>query len=385
MSMHWALVTGEYPPQPGGVADYTALVARGLVAAGDAVTVFAPPAAAPEVEPHGVRVRRLADHFGPRSLAVLDRELHRRPGRVLLQYTPHAFGWKAMNVPLCAWLWARRPPLDVMFHEVAFPFEPGQPWRHRLLATVQRGMAALLLRAAARVFVSIPGWEPLLHRLAARAPRPVWAPVPSNVADDCPAAQAALVRDRLLAADGRHLVGHFGTYGPPITRLLRPALVQLLARAPGVRVLLLGRGGTDFAAALAQDHPELAGRLVATGPLDARAVGAHIAACDVLVQPFPDGVSARRTSLMSSLALGQPVVTTAGHLTEPFWCATGAVAVAALDTLADATLALLADAPGRAELGARAAALYRARFAVEHTIRLMRAPVSPAARSDPQR
>ena len=27
---HWAILTGEYPPQPGGVSDYTRLVARGI-------------------------------------------------------------------------------------------------------------------------------------------------------------------------------------------------------------------------------------------------------------------------------------------------------------------------------------------------------------------
>ena len=38
----WHIITGEYPPQPGGVSDYTRLVAEGLAAAGDAVTVWAP-------------------------------------------------------------------------------------------------------------------------------------------------------------------------------------------------------------------------------------------------------------------------------------------------------------------------------------------------------
>ena len=30
----WAILTGEYPPQPGGVSDYTLQVCRGLAAAG---------------------------------------------------------------------------------------------------------------------------------------------------------------------------------------------------------------------------------------------------------------------------------------------------------------------------------------------------------------
>ena len=36
----WQVITGEYPPQPGGVGDYTAQVAAGLAAAGDEVHVL---------------------------------------------------------------------------------------------------------------------------------------------------------------------------------------------------------------------------------------------------------------------------------------------------------------------------------------------------------
>ena len=49
--------------------------------------------------------------FGPAGLRRLDRELDRFPGprTVLVQYTPHAFGWKAMNLPFAAWAASRRP------------------------------------------------------------------------------------------------------------------------------------------------------------------------------------------------------------------------------------------------------------------------------------
>jgi glycosyltransferase involved in cell wall biosynthesis len=369
------VLTGEYPPQPGGVADYTALVARGLAAAGDRVTVYAPAVSLPDADEPGVTVRRLAGGFGPRSLAVLGRALDHWPGRVLLQYAPHAFGWKGMNVPLCAWLWSRRRPLDVMFHEVAYPIELGQPWKHRLLAAVTRGMASLLLRAAGRVFVSIPGWGPLLHTLAPRSPAPIWAPIPSNLPVGFPAGEVLAARSRLAPDRRERLVGHFGTYGSLITRMLEPAVVALLTRAPDVRVVLLGRGGPDFAAAVGGKHPVLANRLTAPGHLEAAAAAAHVAACDVLVQPYPDGISSRRTSAMAALALGRPVVTTDGHLTEPLWRATRAVAVAPPDQLASATLGLLADPDGRAELGRRAADLYREQFAVEHTVRQLRTPL----------
>ena len=127
------MITGEYPPQPGGVSDYTRRVALGLVEAGDRVDVWAPPVDQSECGDAGVTVHRLPDRFGPRSLRMLSRELDRRPAprRLLIQYVPHAFGWKAANVPLCLWLQSRRrDSVWVMFHEIAFPFARRQPMSH---------------------------------------------------------------------------------------------------------------------------------------------------------------------------------------------------------------------------------------------------------------
>jgi glycosyltransferase involved in cell wall biosynthesis len=305
----------------------------------------------------------------------LEGALARRPGRVLLQYTPHAFGWKAMNVPLCAWLWVRREKVDVMFHEVAFPFKPGQPWKHSLLAAVQRGMASLLIRGAQRVFVSIPGWGSILDRLAPKLPHLTWTPVPSALPVSYTPHELARVRSRLLPDPSWRLVGHFGTYGHLITPMLAPALVEVLSAGQGVRVVLLGRGGPAFAADFNRKNPELACRLLATGELDAHSAGAHVASCDVLLQPYPDGISSRRTSAMAALALGCPIVTTAGEWTEPIWRESKAVVIATATDLAAAVLALLDDPERRIELGRQAAALYRSQFAVEHTIRALRKPL----------
>ena len=40
----WHILSGEYPPQPGGVSDYTAGLAEGLAKAGAEVHVWVPPA-----------------------------------------------------------------------------------------------------------------------------------------------------------------------------------------------------------------------------------------------------------------------------------------------------------------------------------------------------
>src|ERR1700682_5498496 len=103
----WHMITGEYPPQAGGVSDYSRVVARGLAAAGDKVDVYAPKTPGVDPNDESVVVHRLPGHFGPRALAELSRSLGRRKNeRLLIQYVPHAFGFKAMNLHFCLWLYA---------------------------------------------------------------------------------------------------------------------------------------------------------------------------------------------------------------------------------------------------------------------------------------
>jgi glycosyltransferase involved in cell wall biosynthesis len=375
----WHVLTGEYPPQPGGVSDYTRLVARGLAASGDEVIVWRPPCPGTTPLDPGVAVLRLPDHFGPRSLAALQRGLARqgRESRLLLQYVPHAFGYKAMNLPLCLWLaLPRRPALWVIFHEVAYPLERGRPWEHRLLAHVTRLMAALLVRAARRIFVTIPAWEGVLRSLAPLRDGACWLPVPSNIPLEAAPEKVAAVRTRLTAGgQTRELIGHFGTFGGLIAELLGHTLPRLLDGRPGRLALLVGRDSARFARSLEERHPRVRGRLVATGALPVEEIAPHLAACDLLVQPYPDGASSRRTSLAAGLALGVPTVTTTGALSEPFWESSGAVGLARAGDHAGvvaAAEALLADPQARRRMGDRSARLYRECFSLERTITTLR-------------
>ncbi len=368
-------MTGEYPPQPGGVSDYTRLVAKGLAEAGDDVHVWAPeyPKLAP-LDP-GVEVHRLPGRFSPRALVTLGRALDRNPyDRILVQYVPHAFGWKAMNVPFCLWLVSRRrDSIWVMFHEVAFPCSLRQSPKHNLLGLVTRFTARIVARAAQRIFVSTRAWEPLLRRPAASEPQRVtWLPVPSNLPVKVSDAAIAAARSR---ASAEKIVGHFSSFGPHVVSILNAVLPPLLMAGRMRAAMLLGNGSRRFARELARAHPQLNGRVMAMDGVSNGELAAHLAACDMLVQPYPDGVTGRRTSLIAGLALGLPIVTTNGPLTETLWEKSEAVVLAAASSstaLVDAAEALLADGARRAMLGARAAALYRNQFAIEHTLRELR-------------
>jgi glycosyltransferase involved in cell wall biosynthesis len=369
--MRWVILTGEYPPMVGGVSDYTQLVARGLAQCGDEVHIWCPACEGADPGEPGVRVHHIPT-FGPGGLRKLSAGLERmaRPYEILVQYVPHAFGWKAMNLPFCAWLYSRRREhITVMFHEAVFPLARRQPVRHNVLGVVSRVMAAILLGASERNFISVPAWRQFLERLHPRAPLE-WLPVPANMNCSREEDASAVLRQRIAADRNTCVVGHFGTFGrwfrATLTRLLPPILA-------GDRrmCLLIGQGSTEFASELERQHPELRGRLHSTGTVSADVLGPWLGAADILIQPYPDGASSRRSSLMAGLSVGLPIVTNEGPATEPLWKESSALRFACADSpegFASAAEELLADGNLRRTTGQNALALYAERFAIRHTI-----------------
>jgi glycosyltransferase involved in cell wall biosynthesis len=355
----------------GGVADHTRLLADALASAGEDVHVWAPGSLG-VVKEGGVTVHRTPGRFAPGDLRTLSRELDacQGPRRLLLQYVPHALGLRAMNVPFCAWFAARRQDeRQVFVHEAVYPWVRRAPLRHQVLAAATRVMLRLVAEASDRVYVSIPAWT---DHLSARVKRRTdWRPVPSNLPTEVSPEQRA--RARASLPEGT-VVGHFGTYGQAIARILEPALVQVLEADAGRLGLLLGRGSGAFREQLAHRHPALAERLHARDALSSEEASAFLRACDVLLQPYPDGISTRRGSAMAGLSLGVPMVTNTGHLTEPLWRDELPVALVegvSPSALAEATEDLLARDDARRALGTQAASLYRERFSLERTVEVL--------------
>lgn len=404
----WHLITCEYPPRTGGVGDYARLVAVGLAAEGDEVHVWCPSHVAKESEVVACEVRGAADEsraeadgdrvedgepassgvvvhgefgrFAPSDLRRVGRLLggFETPRRLLVQYVPHGYGLRAMNAAFCAWLlWRARvrgDAVELMVHEPFLEFAGSL--RQRAAASVQRLMAALLLGSARRVRVSIPAWGELLRPYALGRSVPFeWLPVPSTVPVVEDAARTASVRVRYVAQPDGLLVGHFGTYPPHASEQLARVLVPLLARRENCAALLLGRGGESLRERIVREHPSLGARLHSTGTLHARTLSSHIAACDLLLLPFPDGVSTRRTSAMAALAHAAAVVTTRGRLTEPLWDESRAVALVPpgdAGAMLDATERLLDDEGERARLSSSARSLYGERFDLARTVSALR-------------
>ena len=162
----WHILTSEYPPDVGGVSDYTHHVAEGLARAGDQVHVWCPHRAKGARTP-GVQVHDDLGAIGPADLRRLDRSLMEFPSprRLLVQWVPHGFGYHSMNVWFCAWLATRAwrgDRVELMVHEPFLEFGQGAV-RHNVMACVHRLMTMILLCASRHVWMSIPAWESLLR------------------------------------------------------------------------------------------------------------------------------------------------------------------------------------------------------------------------------
>ena len=372
------IITPEYPPARGGVADYTQVVARGLAIAGEEVHVWCPPSGQREGAAD-FQVHPELGHFRTADLSRVGTLLDQfdRPRRLIVQWVPHGYGFRAMNLHFCCWLWNRArkgDEIELMVHEPYLAFREGT-WRQNAAAVVHRVMTIVLLQAARRVWVAIPAWERKWKPYTLGRPIPfVWLPISSVL--PFPELQAVTAARAALGASSDPVVGHLGTYGSPVATLLSGVLVELLRNLSTPRILLMGVGSREFLRLFSVANPQHAGRITATGALLHSELAAHVAACDVLIQPYPDGISSRRTSAMAGLHLGVPIVTTTGALTEPFWQASAAVRLSQVgqwSTFVGHVDRLLQCPDERAHLARGGREFYDAMFDVGRTVAALRA------------
>ena len=124
----------------------------------------------------------LAARSCARSIALLDR--FPPPRRLLVQWVPHGFGYRSMNVGFCLWLLrrARRGDrVEIMVHEPYLAFGEGAI-RWTAAASVHRVMTIILARAACRIWIAIPDWERRWRPyLLGRDVPFTWLPIPSSL------------------------------------------------------------------------------------------------------------------------------------------------------------------------------------------------------------
>jgi glycosyltransferase involved in cell wall biosynthesis len=253
--------------------------------------------------------RDLADGDSPaRPLRDVDEAINRSEA-LIVHYNPFSWGRWGVAPELLRLLGRvrlrrRRPVVGVLAHE---RYVDMLNVRWTLMGAWQRAQFLAILRCADVAWSSTEAFTDAL-RGQTRA-RVAQIPICSNLPDRRAARDAS--RARLGAADGDVVVATFGTGHPSqLTGHVEGALRAVADVARTVIFLNLGAGAPPVAV------PAAGVRVVAPGRLDAVSLAEHLAAADLYLAPFVDGVSGRRTTLMAALQHGLAVVGTDGHLTD---------------------------------------------------------------------
>lgn len=282
--------------QPDAILAYSANLAKSLCDTGDAVgtLVTSTPAATWAVSGGPVAADLPSAVEGARW--------------VLLQYNPFSYG----HWGVAPWLLKdlhrlrrRGTPMAVMVHEA---FLSPTNSRQRLLRTWQRTQLKAILDRAEMAFAATESLAECVREL-----RPELAvhhaPVGSNFPDR--RADRAATRARLGLGEDELALVAFGTGHPSQLSAWVALAANVVANvAPGGVILNLGAGAHPV-----PDVPE-GMRVLTPGSLEASELAGWLAAGDLFVAPFSDGVSTRRTTVMAALQHELPVVTTRGHSTD---------------------------------------------------------------------
>lgn len=329
--MRVVLVSAEYPPMEGGVGDYTRRLALALRGEGLEVAVLTS-AGAGGLPGDDLEVHPRVRNWGWGSLPALVRFLRGcRPEVVHLQYQTGAYRMHPAIHFLPEALRFLSPPPDlvVTMHDLRLPYLFPKAGRLRswvVLHLLRRAAAVVVTNGADRGRLRGAG-RPARDLLEALPPGKLRTPVAliplgSSLPVELPGYDRAAWRARLGLLSGEALLGHFGLLHPSKgADLLVEALAGLRRAGRPARLLIIGGGSSatdpEFARALREKIASegLEGAVLWSGPCPAEEAAAFLRACDLVVLPYRDGASLRRSSLVAALALGCPVLTT--HPQDP--------------------------------------------------------------------
>ncbi len=316
LDMRVLFVTGEYPPNQGGIADYTAALRSELRALDVASEVLTGSNCA-SVEP---TVHPVVGTWGFPFWSVARQIIAEREIDVVhIQFQTAAFDLKPA-VNLLPWYLRRhtpRPALVTTFHDLRTPYlfpkaGPVRRWVTHMLGRYSDACIFTTREDRAQWEATVDADVPT-HRIGVGPAVPV-APISAE--------RRRALRAECGVAENAFLVGFFGFIN--LTKgvdTLFEAVRILRDQDIPVQVLIIGGslGESDPYNAVYKEHLErLIYRLrldtedilLSTGYLETTDASRAIQTCDAMALPFADGASLRRTSLLTTMAHSLPLVST---------------------------------------------------------------------------
>lgn len=322
--MRIGLISGEFPPMEGGVGAFTEQLALAIRQAGHDVHVItsskAKPADAPRKlteinepleRPYGWLHARINRWRAPALATIVDVAIRYELDVLNLQYQAAAYSMKSPAINFLPWRAISVLPVVVTFHDLRVPylFPKAGPLRERVLRLMARRASGCIATNESD-FRALGAWG-----VATRRQIPIGSNIDTYHANHI---EIAEIRMKMGLSEGDVLLGYFGFVSDAKGA---GTLIQALAQLDSHYHLAFIGGQTgdsdlstnqQFGRELQQEieRTGLAGRVHWTGFLPGQRVSAHLAAADLMVMPYRDGVSLRRGTLMAILAHGRPLLTT---------------------------------------------------------------------------
>lgn len=307
--MNIALLSSGFPPDIDGIGDNTWWTARQLAAEGHGVTVYTS-LGQTRLAPPGVEVVPFFDRTNHASITALPGLIrqHGAPEWLVVQYNPFGYGRRGYCPLLPKTLVSLRAEgvrIAPFFHETMVP---RWPWNFAVMRLWQNRIFQQMCALAEVSFVSTTRWVPQVR--AARADLPCHHITIGSNATFCDVSRAEARQPFGLAAQ-TPVLGIFGQ--AHISRLIDwvgEAARRLATELPGATILYVGPDGEVTRAACAPIP------IIDAGVLPGDTMGRSFRAMDLLLSPFIDGLSTRRSSVSSVLQHGIPVATTRQEWTD---------------------------------------------------------------------
>ena len=309
------LVSPEYPPVPGGIGDYTALLARRLGLTGATVTVLTSGTGSDERDESGTLVLRHVPYWGWRLAARVWRAACRVNAQIVhIQYQTGMYEMHPA-VTMLPLLIGKQFRVVTTFHDVR------PPYLFPKAGLLRNGVTRFLACTSDATIATNGTDTATLRRWGAR---PVLVPIGSNIPAITDPEQTPEARQRFCVRYGiapdAVLLTTFGLLNQSkgLDTIIN-TLALLREGGTPAHLLLIGAGAggndptnraTDTALSARITATGLTPFVSRTGPLPAREVADALAWSDVCLLPYRDGASPRRGSLLAALAQGVPVITT---------------------------------------------------------------------------
>jgi glycosyltransferase involved in cell wall biosynthesis len=305
------MISGQYPPERGGIGDYTRCLANALVDINQAVLLVVPEGS--DLSDTKAPLAGVVSHWGWSALNAVVRLLGQTQADWLhIQYQTNIYNSHPAICLLPAFLRMRGWPggVAVTFHDLQKPYLFPKAGRIRdLLLTQLAHSATVAIAADSGDVLNLQNMRAHVKQIL------IGSAIPAD--DRIEPEKLKSFRETYQIPADALLIGHFGTAGGLDT------LVNAFAQIAEGVLLLIGKrkpSGPQDRVHVMQAVPDatisliekrgVSDRVRWTGYLPASDVALALAASDVLALPYPTGASLRRSGMIAVLAQGAAVITT---------------------------------------------------------------------------